>query len=140
MRIGFTCSSFDLLHAGHVLMLEDAKNQCDYLIVGLHTDPSIDRSYKRKPIQSIVERQIQLSAVKYVDEIIVYETEADLLEILKTRHIDVAILGSDYIDKDFNGKEFYKSKGIEIYYHPREHDYSSTALVQKIQKMTSDIL
>lgn len=140
MRIGFTCSSFDLLHAGHVLMLEDAKNQCDYLIVGLHTDPSIDRSYKRKPIQSIVERQIQLSAVKYVDEIIVYETEADLLEILKTRHIDVAILGSDYIDKDFNGKEFYKSKGIEIYYHPREHHYSSTALVQKIQKMTSDIL
>lgn len=133
MRIGFTCSSFDLLHAGHILMLEDAKRQCDYLIVGLQTDPSIDRSYKRKPFQSIVERQIQLSAVKYIDEIVIYETESDLLEILNTRHIDVAILGSDYIGKDFNGKELYDSKGVEIYYHPRNHGYSSTALVEKIK-------
>jgi glycerol-3-phosphate cytidylyltransferase len=134
VKIGFTCSSFDLLHAGHVLMLKDAKSKCDYLIVGLQTDPSIDRNYKRKPFQSIVERQIQLSAVKYVDEIVVYETEADLREVLSTRHIDVAILGSDYIGKNFNGKDFYESNSIEIYYHPRDHDYSSTNLVKKIQK------
>lgn len=134
MKIGFTCSSFDLLHAGHVLMLEDAKSRCDYLIVGLQTDPSIDREYKRKPFQSIVERQIQLSAIKYVDEIVIYETESDLLELLTTRHIDIAILGSDYIGKDFTGKSLYESKNIEIYYHPRDHGYSSTDLVNRIQK------
>jgi glycerol-3-phosphate cytidylyltransferase len=114
-------------------MLQDAKSRCDYLIVGLQTDPSIDRDYKRKPFQSIVERQIQLSAVKYVDEIVVYETEADLTEVLSTRHIDVAILGSDYIGKDFTGKDFYESNSIEIYYHPRNHNYSSTNLFKKIQ-------
>jgi len=133
MKIGFTCSSFDLLHAGHILMLEDAKSRCDYLIVGLQTDPSIDRDYKRKPFQSIVERQIQLNAVKYVDEIVLYETEADVLEILNTRHIDIAILGSDYVGKEFTGKTFYESNSIEIYYHPRTHNYSSTNLVKKIQ-------
>jgi glycerol-3-phosphate cytidylyltransferase len=114
-------------------MLEDAKRHCDYLIVGLHTDPSTDRSYKRKPFQTIVERQIQLAAIKYVDEIVVYETESDLLEVLNTRHIDVAILGSDYIGKDFTGKSLYEAKDISVYYHPREHGYSSTALVKKIQ-------
>lgn len=134
MKIGFTCSSFDLLHAGHILMLEDAKKHCDYLIVGLQTNPSIDRDYKRKPFQTIVERQIQLSAVKYVDEIIIYETEADLLEILTTRHIDIAILGSDYVGKDFTGKSLYESRGTEIYYHPRNHGYSSTDLVKRIQQ------
>jgi glycerol-3-phosphate cytidylyltransferase len=133
MKVGFTCSSFDLLHAGHILMLADAKSKCDHLIVGLQTDPSIDRDYKRKPFQSIVERQIQLSAVKYVDEIVVYETEADLLELISTRKIDIVILGSDYIGKTFNGKEFYESNGIEIYYHPRTHNYSSTDLVRRIQ-------
>ena len=133
MKIGFTCSSFDLLHAGHILMLEDAKKHCDYLIVGLQTDPSIDRNYKRKPFQTIVERQIQLSAVKYIDEIIIYETETDLMEILTTRNIDIAILGSDYVGKEFTGKALYESRGTEIYYHPRNHEYSSTNLVKKIQ-------
>lgn len=133
MKIGFTCSSFDLLHAGHILMLKDAKSRCDHLVVGLQTDPSIDRDYKRKPFQSIVERQIQLEAVKYVDEIIIYETESDLMEILTTRHIDVVTLGSDYIGKDFTGKKLYESRGTEIYYHPRNHEYSSTDLVKRIQ-------
>lgn len=133
MITGFTCSSFDLLHAGHILMLEDAKSRCDYLVVGLHTDPSIDRDFKRKPFQSIIERQIQLKAVKYVDEVVVYETEADLLEFLKTRHFDLIILGSDYIGKDFTGKSLHEERGTEVYYHPRNHGYSSTALVEKIQ-------
>lgn len=133
MRIGFTCSAFDLLHAGHVLMLEDAKNQCDHLIVGLHTDPSLDRDWKRKPFQSIIERQIQLQAIKYVDEIMVYQTEADLFEFLRSRDIDVVVLGSDYIGKDFTGKELHESRGTEIYYHPRKYDYSSTELVERIQ-------
>ena len=133
LRVGFACSAFDLLHAGHVLMLEDAKKHCDYLIVGLHTDPSLDRDWKREPFQSIIERQIQLKAIKYVDEIVVYQTEADLLELLKTRNIDIVILGSDYIGKDFTGKELHESRGAEVYYHTRTHDYSSTALVEKIQ-------
>jgi len=127
--IGFTCSSFDLLHAGHILMLKDAKNQCDYLIVGLQTDPTIDRpKEKNKPIQSLDERKIQLEAVKYIDKIITYKTEKDLYNLLKKIKPDIRILGTDYKGKSFTGDDL----NIKIYYHKREHDFSSTNLRNKI--------
>lgn len=124
MITGFTCSCFDLLHAGHILMLEEAKLQCDRLIVGLQTDPTLDRPTKNKPIQSVTERYIQLAAVKYVDEIIPYSTEQDLSNLLKALPIDIRIIGEDYRDKDFTGKEL----NIPLYYNKREHDWSSSAL------------
>ena len=127
-NIGFTCSSFDLLHAGHILMLKDAKNQCDYLIVGLHSNPQIDRPNKNKPIQTLEERKIQLEAVKYIDEILIYETESELYEILKKIKPDVRILGSDYINKNFTGKDL----DTPIYFHKRNHDFSSSNLRKKI--------
>ena len=127
--IGFTCSSFDLLHAGHILMLEDAKKQCDYLIVGLQTDPTIDRPQdKNKPIQSLKERKIQLGAVKYIDEIIEYSTEKELYKLLKKINPNIRILGSDYKEKSFTGDDL----NIKIYYHERNHDFSSTNLRDKI--------
>ena len=128
--IGFTCSCFDLLHAGHILMLKDAKEQCDHLIVGLQTDPTIDRpKIKNKPIQSFSERKIQLEAVKYVDEIRIYSTEAELRDMLCEIWPSVRILGSDYITKDnFTGCSY----DIPIYYHERNHDYSSSDLRKKI--------
>ena len=128
--IGFTCSCFDLLHAGHILMLKDAKEQCDYLIVGLQTDPTLDRPEKNKPIQSFEERKIQLEAVKYVDEILKYNTEKELFEILRMLRPDVRILGSDYEGKYFTGTEL----NIPIYYHKRNHNYSSSNLRKKIIK------
>ena len=129
MKVGFTCSCFDLLHAGHILMLKDAKEQCDKLIVGLQTDPSIDRPLtKNKPIQSLRERKIQLEAVRYVDDIFVYETESDLVDLLKLLKPDVRILGSDYKDESFTGDDL----NIPIYYHERDHDYSSSDLRKKI--------
>lgn len=134
-KVGFTCSAFDLLHAGHVLMLEEAKSICDYLIVGLQVDPSVDRNYKNKPVQSIVERQIQLSGVSYVDDIIVYSTEKELLEILKTMPIDIRIVGADYIGKDFTGKDYCLKNNIEIYYNRRDHDYSSSNLINRIKNV-----
>jgi glycerol-3-phosphate cytidylyltransferase len=128
--IGFTCSCFDLLHAGHILMLKDAKDQCDYLIVGLQTDPTIDRpNIKNSPVQSLEERKIQLEAVKYIDEIIVYETEQELYELLRKIKPNIRILGSDYIDKKFTGDDLK----IEIYYHVRKHSYSSTNLRKLIK-------
>ena len=124
-KIGFTCSCFDLLHAGHILMLKDAKEQCDYLIVGLQRDPTIDRlKTKNKPIQSTEERKIQLEAVKYIDEIIIYSSEKELYKLLKKLNPDIRILGSDYKGKDFTGKDL-KTK---IYYHNRSHNYSSSNL------------
>ena len=126
--IGFTCSCFDLLHAGHILMLKDAKEQCDFLVVGLQTDPTIDRPEKNKPIQSFQERYIQLSAVKYVDAVIKYETENELYAILLDTQPDIRILGSDYVDKRFNGDDL----GIPIHYHQRNHNYSSSNLRKKI--------
>ena len=133
--IGFTCSCFDLLHAGHILMLQDSKSQCDKLIVGLQTDPSIDRPLtKNKPIQSLRERKIQLEAVKYVDDIFVYETESDLIDLLKLIKPDVRILGSDYKDESFTGDEL----NIPIYYHERDHDYSSSDLRKKIINVTDE--
>ena len=128
--IGFTCSCFDLLHAGHILMLKDAKQQCDKLIVGLQTDPTLDRPEKNKPIQSFEERKIQLEAVKYVDEILKYNTEKELFEILRMLRPDVRILGSDYEGKYFTGTEL----NIPIYYHKRNHNYSSSNLRKKIIK------
>ena len=130
MKIGFTCSCFDLLHAGHILMLKDAKAQCDKLIVGLQTDPTIDRPEKNKPIQSYEERKIQLEAVKYVDEVIKYETENELYELLKIMKPDVRILGSDYEDgRYFTGQEL----NLPIYFHKRDHDYSSSNIRKQIE-------
>ena len=131
--IGFTCSTFDLLHAGHITMLEEAKHHCDYLIVGLQHDPTIDRpETKNPPIQSIIERQIQLSAVKYVDEIIVYNTEKDLEDLLLTLPINVRILGVEYKDSNFTGKDICKQRNIELYFNKRDHSFSSTSLRKRV--------
>jgi glycerol-3-phosphate cytidylyltransferase len=132
-RIGFTASSFDLLHAGHVAMLEEAKQQCDWLIAGLQTDPTIDRPEKNKPIQSITERYIQLRACKFVDEIYVYATEADLLDLLAILPIDVRIIGSDYKGKDFTGKRYCDENDIEIYYNRRSHKLSTSELRNRLK-------
>ena len=129
--IGFTCSCFDLLHAGHILMLKDAKRHCDKLIVGLQTDPTIDRpDTKNKPIQSFEERRIQLEAVKYINEIFTYTTEEELYKNLLYIKPDIRILGSDYKDKSFTGDDL----DIEIYYHERKHNYSTTNLREKIER------
>ena len=130
--VGFTCSCFDLLHAGHILMLKDAKEQCDYLIVGLQTDPTIDRPEKNKPVQTIVERYTQLKGVKYIDEIIPYNTEKDVEDILEMYHIDVRILGEEYRDKDFTGRDICKKLGIDLYFNKREHRFSTSDLRKRI--------
>lgn len=133
MKVGFTCSTFDLLHAGHVQMLRDAKSQCDYLICGLQVDPSIDRQSKNKPIQTLVERYVQLKAVTYVDEIIPYETEKDLEDILQMYNIDIRILGNEYRDKDFTGKDICKKRNIQLYFNSRDHRFSSTDLRNRLK-------
>ena len=132
MIVGFTCSTFDLLHAGHIQMLREAKEQCDYLIVGLQFDPSMDRPEKNKPIQTVVERYTQLNAVKYVDEIIPYQTEADLEDILSMYDIDVRVLGEEYKEKDFTGKDICKKRGIQLYFNKREHRFSSSDLRKRL--------
>ena len=129
MRIGFTCGAFDLLHAGHVVMLEEAKNNCDYLIVGLQSDPTLDRSDKNKPVQSIYERFIQLNGIKYVDEVIPYDREATLVDILNTKPIDVRFVGEEYEEKQFTGSHL----PIEIYYTSRQHTFSSTDLRKRVR-------
>lgn len=134
MRIGFTCSAFDLLHAGHVQMLREAKQQCDYLICGLQTDPSVDRPQKNKPVQTIVERYTQLKAVRYVDEIIPYATEEDLTDILSMYDINVRILGVEYKDKTFTGRKICASRGIELYFNKRDHRFSTNNLRKKMSK------
>ena len=134
MKTGITFSTFDLLHAGHILMLKEAKSVCDYLICGLHVDPQMERPNKNKPIQSLVERYIQLSSVKYVDEIIPYNLEKDLHDILLGYPIDVRTIGGDYKDVEFSGKDICLTKGIEIYYNDRLHNFSSTELRQRIAK------
>jgi len=132
-KIGIVFSTFDLLHAGHIAMLAEVKNYCDYLIAGLQTDPTIDRpDTKNKPIQSIVERQITLSACRFVDEIVVYQTEKDLEDILLTLPIDVRILGVEYADKDFTGKDICYDRGIEIVYNGRDHSFSSSSLRKRV--------
>lgn len=128
MKVGFTCGAFDLFHAGHVSMLREAKAQCDYLIVGIQSDPTIDRPQKNKPVQSLVERQIQVGACKYVDETIVYTTEEDLKGILKTLPIDIRIIGSEYKTTNYTGRDL----PIEVYYNRREHEFSSTSLRERV--------
>lgn len=132
MKIGFSCSSFDFLHAGHTVMLEEAKTVCDYLIVGLQTDPTIDRPMKNKPVQTVVERYLQLRACKYVDEIIPYTTEKDLEDILSSMAIDIRILGMEYKDQDFTGRDICKKRGIELYFNRRDHRFSSSELRARI--------
>lgn len=130
--VGFTCSTFDLLHAGHILMLAECKQICDYLIVGVQSDPTIDRpGTKNKPVQSIVERYVQLSAVKFVDEIIVYNTEKDLEDMLMFLPLAVRIIGEEYKDKDFTGKQICEDRGIKIWYNSRNHRFSSSELRQR---------
>lgn len=130
--VGFTCSTFDLLHAGHILMLAECKQVCDYLIVGVQSDPTIDRpETKNKPVQSIVERYVQLSAVKFVDQIIVYNTEKDLEDMLMFLPITVRIIGEEYKDKDFTGKQICEDRGIKIWFNSRTHRFSSSELRQR---------
>jgi glycerol-3-phosphate cytidylyltransferase len=130
--VGFTCSTFDLLHAGHILMLAECKQICDYLIVGVQSDPTIDRpDTKNKPVQSIVERYVQLSAVKFVDQIIVYNTEKDLEDMLMFLPISVRIIGEEYKDKEFTGKQICEDRGIKIWYNSRSHRFSSSELRQR---------
>jgi glycerol-3-phosphate cytidylyltransferase len=132
MKVGITCSTFDLLHAGHVIMLEECKQHCDYLICALQVDPTIDRPTKNKPVQSLVERYLQLNAVKWVDQIIPYSTESELEEIFKALPINVRIIGEDYMGKEFTGKEICKDRDIEIIYNKRQHDYSSSDLRKRV--------
>jgi glycerol-3-phosphate cytidylyltransferase len=128
MRTGFTCSTFDLFHAGHIMMLREAKEQCNYLIVGLQTDPTIDRPTKNKPIQSVFERFIQLSACVYVNEVVVYATEKELKDILLSYPIDVRILGEEYKGKEFTGHDIE----MEYYFNDRRHSFSTTELRQRV--------
>jgi glycerol-3-phosphate cytidylyltransferase len=133
MKTGFTCSTFDLFHAGHIMMLKEARTQCDYLIVGLQTDPTIDRPLeKNKPVQSVFERYEQLKACKYVDEILVYATEKDLVDILLSYPIDVRILGNEYEHKDFTGRYECVDRGIQFYFNKRDHSFSTTELRQRV--------
>ena len=139
MKIGFTCSGFDLLHAGHVQMLREAKEQCEYLIVGLQMDPALDRpKEKNQPIQTIVERYSQLKAVSYVDEIIPYSTEQDLEDILELYTINVRILGAEYRDKEFTGKDICRKRDIELFFNKRDHRFSTSKLRQSCAWVNKD--
>lgn len=132
MKIGMTASTFDLLHAGHVSMLRDAKSQCDYLICCLQVDPSFDRSEKNSPVQTLVERYTQLKAVSYVDEIIPYQSENDLLDVLQMYPINIRILGEEYRDKEFTGKDVCRKRDIELYFNKRDHRFSSSDLRRRV--------
>ncbi len=140
MTTGFTCSTFDLFHAGHIIMLKEARSVCDYLIVGLQTDPTLDRKEKNKPVQSIFERYVQLQACKYVDEIVVYATEKDLVDILLSYPINVRILGEEYEHRDFTGRAECISRGIKFYFNKREHTFSTTELRQRVVDAEADKL
>lgn len=137
-KIGFTCSTFDFLHAGHIVMLEEAKRHCDYLICGLQSDPTLDRKTKNAPVQSIVERQIQLCAVKFVDEVVIYNTEKDLEDLLLTLPIDVRVLGDEYKNKEFTGKRICYKRKIEIIYNKRDHSFSTTDLRKRTENQPID--
>ncbi len=128
MKIGITFSAFDLLHAGHIKMLEEAKRQCDFLICGLQTDPTLDRPEKNKPVQTVVERYIQLKGCKFVDEIVPYATEQDLEDVLRAFKIDVRIVGNEYQDKNFTGKAYCEEKEIQLYFNKRDNRFSSSEL------------
>ena len=130
--VGITFSTFDFFHAGHVKMLEEAKSVCDYLIVGLQLDPSIDRPEKNKPIQSVIERYIQVSSCKFVDEVVPYVREKDLNEILRSFKIDIRVIGEEYREKNFTGKAYCEEKGIQLYFNSRDHEYSSSEIRKRI--------
>ncbi|TDX12226.1 adenylyltransferase/cytidyltransferase family protein [Flavobacterium sp. S87F.05.LMB.W.Kidney.N] len=132
MTIGITFSAFDLLHAGHIKMLEEAKRQCDYLIVGLQIDPALDRPEKNSPTQTVVERYIQLKGCKFVDEIIPYATEQDLEDILRSHKIDVRIIGEEYQNKNFTGRNYCEEKGIKLHFNKRDHRFSSSGLRKEV--------
>jgi glycerol-3-phosphate cytidylyltransferase len=131
--IGFTCGAFDLLHAGHVVMLKEARKNCDKLVVGLQTDPSIDRQDKNKPAQSVYERYVQLSGVKYVDEIIPYDTEQSLVDLLQSQEIDIRFIGEDYRDKGFTGDDL----PLQVFYTNRQHSFSTSTLRRVIMRENS---
>lgn len=132
MKVGITFSAFDLLHAGHIKMLEEAKRHCDYLIVGLQTDPTIDRPEKNRPTQSVVERYIQLKGCRFVDEIVPYATEQDLEDILRSFHIDVRIIGDEYAQKQFTGRQYCEESAIKFHFNKRDHRFSSTSLRKEV--------
>ena len=137
-KIGITFSSWDLFHAGHVAMLSEAKNHCDYLIAGLQTDPTIDRpNTKNRPVQSIVERQIQLASCRYVDEVVVYATEQDLRDLLLILPVDVRVLGIEYQGTDFSGREECIKRQIEIVFNGRDHSFSSSSLRKRVAESES---
>jgi glycerol-3-phosphate cytidylyltransferase len=139
LKIGITFSTFDLFHSGHVAMLAEAKNHCDYLIAGLQTDPTIDRpDTKNRPVQSIVERQIQLAACRYVDEVVVYQTEQDLVDLLLILPLDVRILGVEYADKPFTGDAECYARGIQIVFNGRDHSFSSSSLRKRVVAAEAD--
>ena len=133
MKIGITCSSFDLFHAGHIKMLEEAKQHCDYLIVALQTDPTIDRPEKNKPIQSVVERWVQVDACKWVDKIVPYTTEHDLEDIFMSFKLDCRIIGDEYENKYFTAKDICQKRKIEVIYNSRDHNWSSSELRKRIK-------
>ena len=135
--IGITCSTFDLLHAGHLIMLEECKKYCDYLICALQVDPTIDRVEKNKPVQTLVERYIQLDAVQYVDKIIPYNTEEELITIFSSLDLDVRIIGEEYKDTNFTAKDACLKRGIKIIYNKRDHDFSTTNLRKRIYEQES---
>ena len=133
MKVGITFSTFDLLHAGHIGMLREAKAHCDYLIVGLQSDPTIDRpDTKNKPVQTMVERYAQLNALKLVDEIVPYQTEQDVIDILELFQLDVRFLGEEYMTKDFTGKDVCQQRGIELHFNKRDHRFSSSDLRKRV--------
>ena len=137
MKVGITFSAFDLLHAGHIKMLEEAKRNCDYLIVALQTDPTLDRPEKNRPTQSVVERYIQLKGCSHVDEIVPYATEQDLEDILRSFKLDVRIIGDEYREKDFTGRRYCEEKGIELYFNVRDHRFSSSSLRREVAEKES---
>lgn len=133
--VGITFSAFDLFHAGHVAMLKEAAELCDYLIVGLQIDPSAERSEKNKPIQSVFERYVQLKGCKYIDEIIPYTSEREVIDILLTYRVDIRFIGEEYINKEFTGKDICEERNIAIHYNSRKHTFSSSGLRKRIQNV-----
>ena len=136
---GFTCGTFDLFHAGHVLMLKECKSYCSFLEVGILFDPSIDRKFKNSPVQTILERQIQVSSCKYVDNVFVYGSEEELIQYLSFSNIDVRFLGEEYSSKDFTGKQICVDRGIHLLYNERKHNYSSSNLRLRVQTASDSI-
>ena len=133
MKVGITFSAFDLLHAGHIGMLREAAENCDYLIVGLQTDPTIDRpDTKNKPVQTLVERYAQLNALKFIDEIVPYQTEQDLLDILELYQINVRFLGEEYKEGEFSGKDICRKRGIQLHFNKRDHRFSTSDLRKRV--------